>query len=218
MSEIPEGHNEYILFARPQGDVSAKQRQLASGILQELGFSVEIVNEDELQRIGATLQPIRVSVASGEANQEDNENFRPNFTDITDPDDYLVREHFVDYQRMNPTLRKANVTRAFSYMIFSSDMSYSTFRSHFSTEDDPLPIRPMPGIEVIKDRVQLGFPPYEIPIGETKHTKSNILKDCAIRAGSIVDAAHLLDSSSMQLGASELIVKGMSTVLEQQFV
>jgi hypothetical protein len=205
MPEGKEQRDDLVLLARPQDETTIARLNLARSVLEEFGFTVEFVSTSEL--------------ATHEDPDEDNnpEGFRPKFQDLTNPNDYFLREHMDDYHTLHPYIRKASLTRAFSRMIVNTHETYGNYAYYHRRQDGLTPILPMSGLEVILDRTSLGFPPYKVKANMKSHEKQTRLKDCAIRAGSIVTAAQLMDQSRQKLNPSDSIVKGIAFALEQQF-
>lgn len=201
-----------LLFARPRQEVNPVHRRLARELLNTLGFDVQVVNEEELRTLGALLQPKVVVIDTSV--EENKEIFDPSFFDITDPEQYLTREHFMDYRNKSPETVRNKVMRTFSYMIDCS--GHADWQKRKAREDGIDVIEPLPGIEVETDRTQLGFPLLAKPLD--RMGTADAFKNYAIRAGSIINASGLLEESGERLNGREIVIIGMAKQLEYQFL
>lgn len=104
---------------------------------------------------------------------------------ITQPDDFMVKEHFEDFRRRFTDTNKQLVGRVFNRLI--DDVYKPYVRTPLNADEEP---RPYPGI-TLASREKAGFEPYPQRPGSTDY-RSLRLANFAIRADSLISTEATL--------------------------
>ncbi len=212
-----------VLIAR--GEISAQDKSLLTQLLGRFGLNTQYVSEStfaeresEVDKLKAEIELLRRQASSEVSSPK----FR--FTDITDPEQFLVREHLEDI-RTKPGIG-GFVGRTLHHLV---DAHGSRPTHHWIVDDsrpawrnnrysriyrEPEPLEKV----IVKLRDEIGLPPY----GKTldHYGKSAFCARFAVQAGSVVDAANAIqippDVPYPKLSAAERGVLFVGNMLEEQ--
>ncbi|MCA9333889.1 hypothetical protein KC963_02475 [Candidatus Saccharibacteria bacterium] len=217
--------SEQVLIAR--GELSGYDKRLLTSLLGKFGLTTTYQSQEAFDRREARVEYLRAelervnSILRGE---EPAEEFR--FTDITAPDQFVVREHIEDLRlTMGALVTQGFVGRTFNYLVDANGSDRTHDRIVDTTKPKvfgrpqmklvPRDPRPPQGV-VVRSREELGLPPYPRQLDQLG--KSGFCAAFAVQAGSIVELARGIPddqspSPSSTLGKVQLV----GQMLEQQF-
>lgn len=221
MSTPEQEPEAYVLMAR--GQLEPKQQTLVLGFIELLGLVGRIMTASEYQEALASQKPAVIHHEVVVLGKEHVEDGLYSFTDIRDPEEFLVREHFEDFQDIfNASFGKQTVTRAFHHLLDGASGKSSLREYNPRRTRQPEPLEDI----VITTREKLGIPPYDKkPLGD--FGKGRVLAAFAIHAGSIVeyaapslehiDNSDLLFENPSSTNDTEKAIVAMALQLRSQF-
>ena len=204
-----EAEKPEVLIAK--GNISPNDKKLLTQLLGRFGLTTEYVARDVHDKQELELAQSRFRQPTL---REETSRTQFSFTNITSPDDYLVREHLVDFRdRTDVLLHRAFVGKTFNYMVDGLGPK-ETHRYVPNPEGGrnlrvERKARPLDGIEIAL-RTDLDIPRYK---GPNDMGKVSFCAKYAVQVGSIVDVAlqgveppsgHLKGHEGMLIVASVL--------------
>lgn len=208
-----EAKNPQILLAK--GDISIADKALLTQLLGKFGLDSKFMTPEDYK---AKTRRIATIIVASEA-EILHEPKRPfSFLNITSPEQYLVREHFEDFNRMRPDVFQGpTAVGSIFTMLVDGNGPWMIYDTDPETNRRELrtPV-PMDGI-VIAPREQKGFPPYNGTAVNDKITKNILCAPYAIQAGSIVEVATAFNEKFRTTGKQEVTII-LSQQLQSQFI
>ena len=198
------------------GELSTEDRTLIAQILGRFGLTVKTMTPEEYA--ARTMVTANVQLVDDFIHRSGKSY---DFKTITEPDQFLVREHLEHLGRHHPALN----SMALRGQIFNRFVDEHGNRDHIfdwdetrdpSTRDyrDP---EPMDGIDIMP-RTELGTVHPTPEISLNRGSKSYLCARFAIRAGSIVDTvAHAEWSSMPDVSMVEQGAVAIANILNSQF-
>ncbi|HSX27313.1 MAG TPA: hypothetical protein VLG25_00875 [Patescibacteria group bacterium] len=185
-----ETKNPEVLIGR--GNLSVSDKQLLTMLLGRFGVSTEHVRATDYNEREQKLALFLQTKSFLEAQQEVESTLKFSFSEISRPDQFMVREHFEDFRKNygKDSLPRNFVGKTFHHLVDGNGSSRTWHWEHsssggnrFKVFRDPLPLAGA----IIAKRSDLGIEPY--PAQLEYFGKSQFCAEYAIQAGSLLEFA-----------------------------
>lgn len=199
----------HVLVA--SGEINLSDRRLANALLRRFGLEVKIFSEEEYVEQLAADSPIIITAADPERSESE----QYSIFGITDPGQYLVKEHFRDYGRHAKGAIKTKMGTVFSYLLFGETLRQKTTYPRVTEK----PVAPLDGIEIApRESTAEQFEPSKLIVQRGESAAAATARMYAMRAGSIVDYATLITTdAAAPLNAYERAAVQLAGQLQSQF-